>query len=514
MTMRTLLTAAAIISSATFGVSQTPASHDSIQSSIAPLAGISADSGRDAVHAIDAIDAIDAVDVIDSFDAFDAFDGLDQQSGLVAPEPWAKADPADSLYRLAREALSRGDYKRAAEIFHRIPERYPQSAYAGQALYYEAYSLYRSGGEDDLGTARDRLNQLKQRYPAIAKKDGATLLTRVCGELAKRGDESCAASISSTAEGTNDVTGGETRTIPGSQGRNCSPDADEDNDDRIAALNALLQMDADRAMPILQKVLARRDACSVALRRKAVFLVSQKRTPETANILMSVARSDPDQEVREQAVFWLSQVPGSTGLLEEILKGNGDESIKEKALFSLSQQNDARAQQILRDFAGRESGSSDLREQAIFQLGQRRSTENTEFLRNLYSRLSDEDLKDKILFSLSQQKGAGNEQWIMNIALNPKEDIELRKKALFLAGQSGVAISELSKLYDRMGDSEMREQIIFVLSQRQRDPAAMDKMFDIAKNEKDPELRKKAIFWLGQSRDPRAQQFLIDLINK
>jgi hypothetical protein len=65
-----------------------------------------------------------------------------------------------------------------------------------------------------------------------------------------------------------------------------------------------------------------------------------------------------------------------------------------------------------------------------------------------------------------------------------------------------------------MGESEMKEQIIFVLSQRQRDPAAMDKMFDIARNEKDPELRKKAIFWLGQSRDPRVQQFLIDLINK
>ena len=120
-----------------------------------------------------------------------------------------------------------------------------------------------------------------------------------------------------------------------------------ENDDRIAALNALMQMDADRAMPILKKVLERRDPCSAGLRRKAVFLVSQKRTAETANILMSVARSDPNQEVREQAVFWLSQVPGSTGLLEEILRGNADESIKEKALFSLSQQNEPRAQQAL-----------------------------------------------------------------------------------------------------------------------------------------------------------------------
>jgi len=60
----------------------------------------------------------------------------------------------------------------------------------------------------------------------------------------------------------------------------------------------------------------------------------------------------------------------------------------------------------------------------------------------------------------------------------------------------------------------MKDAIIFTLSQRQSDRAAIDKMFDIAKNEKDPELRKKAIFWLGQSRDPRVQQFLIDLINK
>ena len=492
MTMRTLLTAAAIISSAGFGVSQSPSSHDSLHTSVAPLTLASADAQLSEVFA-----------------------SLDQQASPLPPEPWAKADPADSLYRLAREALSRGDYKRAAEIFHRIPERYPQSAYAGQALYYEAFALYRSGGDDDLRTARDRLNQLNQRFPAIAKKDGALLQTRVCGELAKRGDESCAASIATTAGGGTDDSGGETPPLKaGPQGRNCSPDADEDSDDRIAALNALLQMDADQAMPILQKVLARRDACSVALRRKAVFLVSQKRTDQTANILMSVARGDPDQEVREQAVFWLSQVPGSTGLLEEILKGNGDENIKDKALFALSQQNEPRAQQILRDFAGRESENGDLREKAIFWLGQRRGTENTEFLRSLYSRLTNEDLKEKILFSLSQQKGAGNEQWLMNIAVNPKEDIELRKKALFWAGQSGVAISEMSKLYDRMGDSEMREQIIFVLSQRQRDPAAMDKLFDIAKNEKDPELRKKAIFWLGQSRDPRVQQFLMDLINR
>jgi HEAT repeat protein len=229
---------------------------------------------------------------------------------------------------------------------------------------------------------------------------------------------------------------------------------------------------------------------------------------------MNVARTDPDPEVREQAVQWLSQVPGSTGLLEGILKGSDDENIKEKALFALSQQDEPAAQQALRDFALRDSENPDLREKAIFWLGQNRSKDNTEFLRSLYSRLTNADLKEKVLFSLSQQEGAGNEQWLMNIAANPKEDIELRKKALFWAGQSGVAMSELVGFYNRMPESEMKEQMIFVFSQRENDTAAIDKLFDIAKNEKDPELRKKAIFWLGQSRDPRVQQFLMDLINK
>ena len=485
MTMRTLLTAAAIISSA-IGVQKAPISRSTDNSSFARIGFTAANTQLS-----------------------DELASLDGQINRLPPEPWAKADPADSLYRLAREAMSRGDWKRAAEIFHRIPERYPDSAYAGQAMYYEAYSLYRSGGDDDLSNARDRLKELKVKYPKVAKStDGATLATRVCGELAKRGDESCTLDIGKKVEDLAD-----NGNATSSQGRSC-PSDDDENDDRIAALNALLQMDADRAMPILKKVLERRDACSAGLRRKAVFLVSQKRTDETANILMNVARSDPDQEVREQAVFWLSQVPGSTPLLEGILRGNGDENIKEKALFSLSQQNDPRAQQALRDFAMRESEPGDLREKAIFWLGQRRSPDNTEFLRTLYSRLTDQDLKEKILFSLSQQKGSGNESWLMGIALNPKEEIELRKKALFWAGQSGVAISELSQLYDRMNDTEMKDQIIFALSQRQRESAAIDKLFDIAKNEKDSELRKKAIFWLGQSRDPRVQQFLLDLINR
>ena len=164
--------------------------------------------------------------------------------------------------------------------------------------------------------------------------------------------------------------------------------------------------------------------------------------------------------------------------------------------------------------ATREGASDELRGQAIFWLGQRPSAENNEFLRTLFTKINNDELKEKVLFSLAQRKGQGNEKWLMDVRWTiPHEIIDIRKKALFWAGQSGAGLDEIIPLYSRINDKEMKDQVIFVLSQR-NSPAAIDKLIDIAKTDKDPEMRKKAIFWLGQSHDPRVQQFLIDLINK
>ena len=54
---------------------------------------------------------------------------------------------------------------------------------------------------------------------------------------------------------------------------------------------------------------------------------------------------------------------------------------------------------------------------------------------------------------------------------------------------------------------------MFVLSQR-REPEAVDKLIDLARNDSDREIREKATFWLGQSRDPRATKYLEDRISK
>jgi HEAT repeat protein len=428
----------------------------------------------------------------------------------------AQQDPSDAAYRAAGDAMSRGDYTRAAEMYGDVVRRYPTSKVAESAAYYQAFALYRIGGTDKLRAARDVLVRNGEKYPGLAKGEPAALRTRICGELARRGDEECAAEVAAKARATEGAaTASNARAAAGARPAAGCPAEDDENDERIAALNALLQMDAERAMPVLTRVLERRDACSAGLRKKAVFLVSQKRTPETADLLLRIARNDPDKEVREQAVFWLSQVSDerAVDMLQEILRSSNDEGLQNKALFALSQHRSGRGAAILREFAERDGTSEELRGQAIFWLGQRSSAENNTFLRSLYTRLKSDELKDKVIFSLSQRRGMGNEKWMMDIVTNPRESIEMRKKALFWAGQNGSVIPELIPFYDKLTEREMKEQMIFVLSQRKSD-AATDKLFDIAKNDRDPELRKKAIFWLGQSRDPRVQQFLLDIINK
>ena len=409
-------------------------------------------------------------------------------------------DPADSLYNRARRELNNGNYRRAAQLFERYLDDAPDgSQYVADAYYWRAWSLYKTGGTDELEEAKDLLESQRRRFPQRLRSQANDLLTVVQTALAKRGN----------AEVAEQVTVNANRTL--AQG--CPRRADDD--ERDAALQALMQMDPSSAIPMLKKIMARRDECSALLRRKAIFQISQQRSSEREDILLDAARNDPDREVRLQAVFWLSQVntPKAIDAIQEILNNTDDPSIQERALFALSQMRSARAGQILREWA-MGNRSLALREKAIFQLSQQRDPENGRFLRDMYTKVDDGRLKRQILFALSQRRGEGNEQWMLDVALDPKENLEVRKQALFFAGQNnGMQTQDLIGLYDKLSDRQLKEYTIFVFSQR-RETAVVDKMMDIAKNDKDAEMRKKAIFWLGQSKDPRVAKFMMEIIER
>jgi hypothetical protein len=100
---------------------------------------------------------------------------------------------------------------------------------------------------------------------------------------------------------------------------------------------------------------------------------------------------------------------------------------------------------------------------------------------------------------------------LTRLVRNENAAIDTRKDALFWLGESEVGAAEFAKLYDRSQPFALREQWTFVLSQR-HDDAALDKLIDIARTDSDVEIRKRAMFWLGQSKEPKAIQFLHDIL--
>ena len=275
-------------------------------------------------------------------------------------------------------------------------------------------------------------------------------------------------------------------------------------------------MDDERARPIIQRVLARRDPASACLRRKAVFLIAQESASGTEDILLETARNDPDHEVREQAVFWLSQVgtDRAVGALDSILRTSKDPALQEKAVFALSQHGSARASQALRAYAERPDLPVDLREKTIFWIGQSGGRGERGLSCASSTAGSRRSRCARRCCSRSRRPAARRTRG--GCSGSPRTADSRSSSASAPSSGPGRAMrpmTDLTALYAAMPDREMREQLIFVYSQRD-EPAAVDKLLDIAKREPDLELRKKALFWLGQSDDPRAAKALQDIIEQ
>ncbi len=441
-------------------------------------------------------------------------------AAAVEGESHYPQDPADSLYRAAREMLNRNNYRRAAEMFREVHRRYPQSSYAAQSLYYQAFALYRNGRDRDLRDAERVLVQLEDQYveSESALKEAEALMARIQGELARRGDREAAEEVAAAAAGIRERES-ERERVRWDEGRKSAAQACESEEDeiRMAALNALMQMDSERAIPILRKVLQEEDpdnACVQQMRQTALFLVAQHLDEENVDILLDVIQNDPNPEMRQTAVFWLSQVPGERTItaLMEILNESDDPEMRQQALFALGQVHDERTTQVLRDFALDESNDPEMRGLAIFWLGQRHDEGSAEFLRQVYQTTDEMELKQNILHSIAQSGDEENARWLLQIASDPNEDMEMRKLAFFWVGQSHqLSVQEVDELYDSMTDRELKEQIIFSVAQR-HDEEVVDWLLDIARNEQDPELRKTVIFWLTQVDDPRVTEFLLEII--
>jgi HEAT repeat protein len=441
------------------------------------------------------------------------FSGAVAASSLFAPAARAQgavgAKSADSLYRIGQGALRDRDYRRAANLFQQIGDKYPTAPRAGDALYWRSYSLYAAGADghtkSDLDAAASALRAYQAAYAnqSTLANDAADLAARIRTAQAQLGDAAAAGEIAQSAN--------KLRTQ-----QPCSHSQTGD-DTRMAALDGLISMSAADAIPILQDVLKQYDVCRVELRKKAVWMLAQQAGKDAVPALLDVARRDPSEDVREQAIFWLGSTSSELAVpaLDSILfASTADEALREKAVFALSQQSGSAARAALQRAAEDQRLSDDLRGNVIFGLGQS-GIEDFAYFRRLFQKTTNKDLRQKIVFTVSQSSLPEAGKWLIDMAKDKSLDDDIRKDAIFQASQRRtVDLDQLEAIYNEAkADDEIQKQVIFVYSRRS-EPAAVDKLMTIAKSDPSLDMRKSALFWLGQKNDPRVRQFIRDLITK
>lgn len=379
---------------------------------------------------------------------------------LAYPRPplQAQADPADSLYSRARRALDDKNYDAAARLFDSIVTRYPRSVYAPDALYWKGFALYRGG---NLAGAAAALEAQATRYPnAATRADAGPLLMMLKGELAKRGNAAARREIDSAA-----ASGG----------------ACQDMEVRAAALDALQQMDADRVLPLLRRVLAGRDECSAPLRKNALYILAQKSGSDRDKLLLEIAKTDPSTTVRNDAVYYLGQATSDAAIdaLEDLLLQGDQNGVRSNALYALAQMRSDRARRIVRDFALRDGAPASLRNDALYHA--------------------------------AQQSSAETNTWLVSVIANAKAPLDVRKNAVYHLAQKEEASDALAAVYDGALPTDLKKDLLYHIGQRQ-DDRSLTKLIAIAKSDPSRELRKDGLYYLAQSKDPRALKALEEIV--
>jgi HEAT repeat protein len=281
-------------------------------------------------------------------------------------------------------------------------------------------------------------------------------------------------------------------------------------------------------------------------RNAAVFLQREAGNDEIAKI--ELYDLDRPNNYNGYPVYWAGNISNDESLnfLRELAEKESAQKISEQAVAALAMHNDGRVGQMLEGLS-RDVKSENTRKSIVFWLGQtegetnfladivRNDQENLEVrkqgafaigvssdagalnaLQGLYSQVTNREVKKQITFAAFVNKDSDRAvDFLINLA-GKDSDREVRKQAIFWIGQkAGQRTLDVlgSTVEQNDEDTEVQKQAVFAISQRKKDEA-VPMLIKIAKTHQKAEVRKQALFWLGQIDDERALELFREILSK
>jgi HEAT repeat protein len=117
------------------------------------------------------------------------------------------------------------------------------------------------------------------------------------------------------------------------------------------------------------------------VREQVVFALSQSKEPAGLAAVMDTAKNDKSPQVRSKALFWLAQKAANKqteDLIRNAAANDPERSVKEQAVFALKQLPESQGVPLLIEVA-RSNPDPAVRKKAIFWLGQSKDTRALDF---------------------------------------------------------------------------------------------------------------------------------------
>lgn len=215
--------------------------------------------------------------------------------------------------------------------------------------------------------------------------------------------------------------------------------------------------------------------------------------------------SQDDEELKLMALRGIMQSDPEQALpvLDKMLSGTNSPKVKDRALFVLSQSHSAKAREIIANVA-KGNANPDLQMRAIRYLGMMGGPDSRQLLADVYRNSNDVTVKRQILRSYMT---SGDRERLFGLAKG-ETDLALRAEAVRQLGVMN-ARAELSQLYTTETSADVKKQIL----QAMFVGGDSDRLIELAKGERDPELRRTAIRNLGLMKRPATTDALIAIYN-
>jgi hypothetical protein len=385
---------------------------------------------------------------------------------LVHAEPSLADDThEDQLYSDATRAINEARWSDAEPLLDQVVSLHGRRSDA--ALYWKAYVKNKEGRTSD---ALEACANLRQNYPQ-------SNWLKECNALEIE--------------------------IRGRSGSPVEPQAEQDEELKLLALNSIMENGNPNALPILQQILEGQH--SERLKERALFVLAQDQSKQAQDLLGQIVRGekDPNLQIRAIRLLVAAQGSNSTSTLESIYGKSTDPSVKRAILDAYLAMNDA--EKLVA--AAQHESDPQLARHAVGELGAMGAVAR---LSEVYNATSSKDLKAAIInaYVAAGPKGAD----ALAAIASSEQDPELRRKAIRNMGPSGgsAAIPALLAIYSKSSDEESKKAVadaLFVAND------AHD-LVALARSEKDPEAKRNIVGKLAVMHDKEATDYMVELLNK